>query len=88
MAIPKRKNVSSKSGITKYGSNARFADPVNHKYPLNTPAHIRAAESYFGNPKNRDKYPASARKLIQGRINSAMQRLQRKEGHSSPGRPS
>jgi hypothetical protein len=75
MAIPKRKDVSSKSGVTKYGADAKFADPVNKKYPLDTPAHVRNAASRIGSPKNAGKYPAAAQAEIKGRIRSAEKKL-------------
>ena len=31
----------------KYGSDADYADPKNHKYPLNTAGHVKAAWSYI-----------------------------------------
>ncbi len=39
-------------GEKKYG-DVKFADPADHKYPIDTDEHIRAAESYIGMPKNR-----------------------------------
>ena len=71
MAIPKRSDTSPKSGIRKYGADAKFADPVNKKYPLDTKAHIRNAASRIGDPKNAGKYPGDAVSEIKGKINAA-----------------
>jgi hypothetical protein len=74
MDIAEREEVSKKSGVTKYGK-VRFADPVNSKYPLDTPAHVASASQYFGKPKNRGKYSPKDQKVIQGRINAAKKRF-------------
>ena len=70
MKIEKRKDVNPSSGIEKYG-DVKFADPVNHKYPIDTPEHIRAAARYIGVQKNADKYGKSANTL-KNKIESAM----------------
>lgn len=69
--IAKRKDANPDEGKDKYGSGAHFADPKNKKYPLDTEAHIRAALSYWGMPKNRSKYSSADQKTIGGRINAA-----------------
>lgn len=56
--IGRRRDVSKadkRSAVGKYG-NVTYADPVNKKYPIDTPAHIRAAWSYIHMPKNAAKY--------------------------------
>ena len=51
--IERRKDVYPKRGKYEYG-NVKFADPVNNKYPIDTPKHIRAAWSYINHPKDRN----------------------------------
>lgn len=66
----KRKDVNPKEGKKKYG-NVKFADPVNKKYPIDTPEHIRAAWNYIHHKKNAGKYDATDKKAIVGRIKRA-----------------
>ena len=68
--ISKREDVSPKRGQSEYG-NVKFADPKNKKYPIDTPAHVRAAASYFGMAKNRSKYSQEEQDTIQRNINAA-----------------
>ena len=72
--IAKRKSVSPKSGVEKYGA-VKFADPKNKKYPIDTPEHVRAALSYIGMPKNQAKYNPKDLATIKGRIHAAAKRL-------------
>lgn len=65
--IEKRKDVSPEEGIREYG-DVEFADPVNNKYPINTPGHIRAAWNYIHMPKNYEKYSPEDAKTIEDRI--------------------
>jgi len=44
--IEKRDDVNPQEGVHEYG-RVQFADPTNHKYPIDTPEHIRAAWSYI-----------------------------------------
>src|ERR1700751_1932745 len=73
-AIEKREDVSPKEGKSKYG-DVTFADAKNKKYPLDTEAHVRAALSYWGMPKNRAKYSAEDQKTIGGKIRAAAKKL-------------
>lgn len=76
-AIGKRSDVTpadKKRAEGEYG-DVNYADETNKKYPLDTEAHIRAANSYFGMPKNRRKYSAEEIKKIQGKINAAWNRV-------------
>lgn len=41
-SMKKRDDVYKNRGLHEYG-NVEFADPVNDKYPIDTPEHIRAA---------------------------------------------
>lgn len=58
----------------KYG-DVNYADEKNTKYPLDTEAHVRAAASYFGMPKNRGKYSAEDQKKIDAKIASAKKKF-------------
>ena len=68
--IDERDDVNPDSGEHKYG-DVEFADPVNHKYPLDTEAHVRAAHNYINHPDNAAKYDANEVKTIKERINRA-----------------
>ncbi len=69
-SITKRENVNPEAGEKKYG-DVRFADPKNHKYPLDTPEHVRSAASYFGMTKNSSKYSEEEQTTIRKRIRAA-----------------
>lgn len=81
-AIKKRKDVNSKEGTKKYGK-VKFADSLNHKYPIDTDAHIRAAWSYIHMPKNAAKYSSEDAKKIKSRIASAWRKKIDKVGPPS-----
>lgn len=68
--IAERKDVSPKEGEHKYG-DVKFADEKNKKYPIDTPAHIRAAWNYINKAKNAAKYDARDLKTIKSRIVAA-----------------
>jgi phage I-like protein len=72
-AIAERSDTSPKEGIRKYG-DVTYADEKNKKYPLDTEAHVRAALSYWGMPKNRGKYSSADQKTIGGKIRAAAKR--------------
>jgi phage I-like protein len=74
MAIEKREDTSPEEGKSKYG-DVTFADAKNKKYPLDTEAHVKAALSYWGMPKNRAKYSAEDQKTIGGKIRAAAKKL-------------
>src|SRR4029077_14856062 len=74
MAIEKREDVSPGEGKSKYG-DVTFADAKNKKYPLDTEAHVKAALSYWGMPKNRAKYSTEDQKTIGGKIRAAAKKL-------------
>ena len=65
--MKKRDDVYKNRGLHEYG-NVEFADPVNDKYPIDTPEHIRAAWSYFHMPRNYDKYDTKDQITIENRI--------------------
>lgn len=68
--IARRKDVSSKEGTNKYG-DVKFADEKNHKYPIDTAAHIRAAWNYINKAKNAAKYDAKDVASIKAKIVAA-----------------
>lgn len=68
--IDRRDDVNPKAGIREHG-DVEFADPVNHKYPIDTPEHVRAAWSYINHKDNADKYDADEVKTIKTRIKRA-----------------
>lgn len=68
--IHQREDVNPEEGIKKYG-DVEFADPVNHKYPLDTPEHVRAAHRYINQESNAAKYKAEEVKLMKERIHRA-----------------
>jgi flagellar biosynthesis protein FlhB len=68
--IDRRDDVNPEEGKRKYG-DVEFADPVNSKYPIDTPEHIRAAWSYINHEDNAAKYEADDVELIKSRIKRA-----------------
>ena len=72
--IAKREEVNPKAGVKKYGE-VKFADPRNHKYPLDTEAHVKAAASYWGMGKNKAQYSKEDQDKISKRIESAKKRF-------------
>lgn len=68
--IDRRDDVNPREGLREYG-DVEFADPVNHKYPIDTPEHIRAAWSYIHHEANAEKYDADELRTIKERIKRA-----------------
>lgn len=68
--IKRRKDVYPKRGKREYG-DVKFADPVNNKYPIDTPKHIRAAWSYINHKDNAAKYDRAEAAKIKRRIRAA-----------------
>jgi hypothetical protein len=68
--IDRREDVSPKEGIHEYG-HVKFADPTNHKYPIDTAEHVRAAWSYINHKDNAAKYDKDEVATIKGRIKEA-----------------
>jgi hypothetical protein len=68
--IHRRRDSDPAEGLKKYGKTI-FADPVNKKYPIDTPGRIKAAWAYIHQPSNAAKYTASERRTIIGRIRKA-----------------
>jgi len=68
--IKRREDVNPDRGEHEYG-NVKFADPVNNKYPIDTPEHVRAAWSYINHTDNAAKYRKDEVETIKRRIKRA-----------------
>lgn len=68
--IARRDDVNPERGEHEYG-DVEFADPVNNKYPIDNPDHIRAAWSYINHKDNAAKYDKDEVKKIKDRIMKA-----------------
>lgn len=68
--IKRRKDVNPERGEHEYG-DVDFADPVNKKYPIDNPEHVRAAWSYINHTDNAAKYSKAEVETIKGRIKRA-----------------
>jgi uncharacterized protein DUF6582 len=68
--IHRRRDADPTEGLEKYG-DTRFADPVNKKYPIDTPGRIKAAWAYIHQPRNSAKYTAGETRTIKSRIRKA-----------------
>lgn len=65
--IHRRRDADPAEGLEKYG-DTRFADPVNKKYPIDTPGRIKAAWAYIHQPRNSAKYTPVELRTIKSRI--------------------
>jgi hypothetical protein len=72
--IHDRDDVRPEEGENKYGDVA-FADPVNKKYPIDTPEHVRAAWSYIHHETNASKYSDQEVSQLKDRIKAAAEKL-------------
>lgn len=68
--IKKRDDVNPETGEHKYG-DVEFADPINNKYPIDTPEHIHAAWSYINHTTNAAKYDKDEVETMKSRIKRA-----------------
>lgn len=68
--IHRRRDADPEQGLARYG-DATFADPVNKKYPIDTPGRIKAAWAYIHRPDNAGKYTADEVRTIKARIRRA-----------------
>jgi hypothetical protein len=68
--IEPRSDIDPDEGEAKYG-DVEFADTTNHKYPIDTPEHVRAAWNYIHHADNAAKYDADEVKAIKERIQRA-----------------
>lgn len=63
-------DASDSDHYSKYG-DVDYADKENHKYPVDTEKHTRAAWSYINMPKNASKYNSSKLSTIKSNIKTA-----------------
>jgi hypothetical protein len=68
--IKRRDDVNPERGEHEYGE-VEFADPVNKKYPVDNPKHVRAAWSYINHADNAAEYSKDEVKTIKERIKRA-----------------
>lgn len=68
--IQPRANVNPEEGIREYG-DVLFADPVNNKYPIDTPEHIHAAWAYIHERRDQAFYSPQDVTCIESRIQQA-----------------
>jgi hypothetical protein len=68
--IHRRRDADPAEGLEKYGK-ATFADPVNNKYPIDTPGRIKAAGAYIHQPASAGKYSDEDVRTITIRIRRA-----------------
>ena len=68
--IRRRPDADPQEGVEKYGK-ATFADPVNNKYPIDTPGRIKAAWAYIHQPINAGKYTDAEVRTIKVRVRRA-----------------
>jgi len=64
------KDYDADDHYSKYG-DVEYADKENHKYPINTKEHVKAAWAYINMPKNAAKYNSSKLSTIKGHIKTA-----------------
>jgi hypothetical protein len=69
-AIQPRSDVNPEEGTREYG-DVLFADPVNNKYPIDTPEHIHAAWSYIHHERDAAFYSPEDVACIERRIEAA-----------------
>ena len=81
-AISKREDVNPKAGVEEYGK-VTFADAKNHKYPIDTEEHIRAAWNYINKADNAAKYSSDEVKQIKAHIVAAWKKKIDKVGPPS-----
>lgn len=68
--IDRRDDVNPIEGLREYG-DVEFADPTNHKYPIDTAEHVRAAWSYINHQDNAAKYDPAEVNAIKDPIKRA-----------------
>src|SRR5690606_10198872 len=69
-SITQRQGVNPDEGIREYG-DVVFADPVNHKYPVDTREHIEAAWRYIHQARDQAFYSPQDVACIERRIKEA-----------------
>ena len=68
--IARRADADPREGARKYG-DVLFADPVNHKYPIDSWGHVRAAWKYIHEERNAAKYSVDDLNTMKERIRQA-----------------
>lgn len=68
--IDRRDDVNPQEGIREHG-HVEFADPTNHKYPIDSAEHVRSAWSYINHKDNAAKYDKDEVTAIKNRIKRA-----------------
>lgn len=69
--IRRHEGVDPQEGINNYGK-VEFADPVNNRFPLDTPARVRDSYRRFDmEVRSSDSYSAEEADLVLGRILAA-----------------
>ena len=68
--IHRRRDADPQEGLEKY-ADSTFADPVNKKYPIDTPGRIKAAWAYLHQPRNAEKYTPGEQRTLKARIRAA-----------------
>ena len=68
--IDRREDVNPNEGVREYG-DVEFADPTNHKYPIDNADHVRAAWRYIQQEDNASKYDKNEADTIKKRIKKA-----------------
>lgn len=68
------KFAADKETGNQYG-NVAYADTKNKKYPVDTPARVRAAWSYINQAKNQSGYSSSELAAIKARIKAAAKKF-------------
>ena len=63
----------SEDHYSKYG-DVKYADKENHKYPIDTYEHVRAALAYINMPKNAKKYSGDKLSQIKSAIKAAAEK--------------
>lgn len=72
--IDRRDDVNPEEGVRKYGE-VEFADPTNHKYPIDNADHVRAAWRYIQQEDNAAKYDKDEVQAIKKRIEKAARKF-------------
>ena len=68
--INRRADVNPNEGVREYG-DVEFADPTNHKYPIDSADHVRAAWRYIQQEDNASRYNKDDVETIKKRIQKA-----------------
>jgi hypothetical protein len=71
--IHRRRDADPREGVRKYGRTS-YADPVNKKYPIDTPGRIKAAWAYIHQTNNAGKYTPAEVRTIKRQIRDAAKR--------------